>query len=574
MTRIDWAVLCATLFCIVLYGVWKGRAVKSADVYLRGGSDMKWYTIGLSIMATQASAITFLSTPGQAYEDGMGFVQFYFGLPVAMVILSATMLPAYYRQRIATAYEYLEGRFDQKTRQLTAFLFLLQRGLGAGLSIYAPAIILSSVLGWPLHLTNLLIGILVIVYTVSGGTRAVSQTQTYQMIVMLGGMALAFVFILRALPAHVSLGDALHVAGTLGHMKVVDFSVRLDTRYTFWSGMTGGLFVALAYFGTDQSQVQRYLSGSSLTESRLGLLFNGLVKVPMQFLILMVGLMVFVFYQFHQPPVFFHSAELARARTTPQAAALARIEGDYAATFAAKQQHLDRFLSARKSGDSAALTAAQDGLRAVEARGKALREEAKSVLKQARPKVETKDADYVFITFVKDHFPVGLVGLLIAVIFCAAMSATASALNALGSTTVIDFYKRSIRPVASDRHYLRAGQAFTVVWGVLGVGFAAFASLLDNLIQAVNILGSIFYGPTLGVFLVGFFIRRVGGTAVFISLLLGQLLVILTFALTSIGFLWYNVIGCAAVVLLSLVLSLVLPGRASPPGSVSHQERP
>lgn len=559
MSAIDWTVLCGTLIVIVLYGVWKGRAVRSADVYLRGGNDMKWHTIGLSIMATQASAITFLSMPGQAYEDGLGFVQFYFGLPVAMVILCAAVLPIYYRQRIATAYEYLEGRFDQKTRQLTAFLFLLQRGLGAGLSIYAPAIILSSVLGWPLQLTNLLIGMLVILYTVSGGTRAVSQTQTYQMVIMLGGMALAFLFIVRALPAQVSLGDALHVAGSLGRMKVVDFSVRLDTRYTFWSGLTGGLFVALAYFGTDQSQVQRYLSGSSLAESRIGLLFNGLVKVPMQFLILLVGLMVFVFYQFHQPPVFFQTAELARAQNTPQAAELRRIEADYGAAFQQKQQHLERFLAARHTNDPAALAAAQEGMRTAEASGKVLREQAKRVLKQARPGLETKDADYIFITFVRNHFPAGLVGLLIAVIFCAAMSATASALNALGSTTVIDFYKRSIRPVASDAHYLTAAKGFTVLWGALAVLFAGFASLVDNLIQAVNILGSIFYGPTLGVFLVGFFFKRVGGTPVFIALLLGQLAVILTFVLSSIGFLWYNVIGCAAVLGISLLLSLVWP---------------
>lgn len=563
MSPLDWSVLCGTLLLIVLYGVWKGRAVRSAEVYLRGGNDLKWYTIGLSIMATQASAITFLSMPGQAYEDGMGFVQFYFGLPIAMVLLSATMLPVYYRQRIATAYEYLEGRFDQKTRQLTAFLFLLQRGLGAGLSIYAPAIILSSVLGWPLHLTNLLIGALVILYTVSGGTRAVSQTQTWQMIIMLSGMALAFLFILRALPPQVSFGDALHVAGSLGKMKVVDFSLRLDTRYTFWSGITGGLFVALAYFGTDQSQVQRYLSGSSLSESRLGLLFNGLVKVPMQFLILLVGLGVFVFYQFHTPPIFFHSAELAAARETPYAGELRQIESAYAATFAEKQQHIDRLLGARRSSDATALTEAQAGLREVETRSKGLREKAKQILKKARPGLETKDADYVFITFVKSHFPKGLVGLLIAVIFCAAMSATASALNALGSTTVVDFYKRSFRPVADDRHYLRAAQGFTILWGVLAMLFAGFASLLDNLIQAVNILGSIFYGPTLGVFLAGFFLRTVSGTAVFISLLVGQLAVVITFWKTSIGFLWYNVIGCAVVVILSLILSVFFP-RSSP----------
>lgn len=561
MSSIDWLVLLLTLGAIVAYGVWKGRAVVTADAYLRGGSDMKWYTIGLSIMATQASAITFLSTPGQAYEDGMGFVQFYFGLPIAMVILSAFMVPVYYRLRVSTAYEYLETRFDRKTRQLTALLFLLQRGLGAGLSIYAPAIILSSVLGWPLHLTNLLMGILVIAYTVSGGTRAVSQTQTYQLVIMLGGMALAFLFVLRALPAQVSFGDALHIAGSLGKMKVVDFSPRFDTRYTFWSGITGGLFVALSYFGTDQSQVQRYLSGSSLTESRLGLLLNGLVKIPMQFFILLCGLMVFVFYQFHQPPVFFHTAELSRVRDSAHASELRAVESAYATAFASKQRELDRFIAARAAKDSAGELVARQGLLAAEASGKALREKAKQLIQKARPGAETKDADYIFITFVKEHFPVGLVGLLVAVIFCAAMSATASALTALGATTVVDFYKRTLRPAESDAHYLRAAKLFTVFWGVLAMLFAAFASLLDNLIQAVNILGSIFYGPTLGVFVAGFFLKRVRGTAVFVSLILGQLAVISTFALTKIGFLWYNVIGCAAVLLLSLALSL----RPSPP---------
>ena len=567
MRPLDWIILAATLVAIVAYGTWKGRAVRTADVYLRGGNDLPWYTIGLSIMATQASAITFLSMPGQAYEDGMGFVQFYFGLPLAMVILAATIVPVYYRLRVATAYEYLEGRFDRKTRQLTAFLFLLQRGLGAGLSIYAPAIILSSVLGWPLHVTNVIIGLLVIVYTVSGGTRAVSQTQTWQMVVMLSGMALAFLFVLHSLPAEVSFNDALHLAGTLGKMQIVDYSARMDTRYTFWSGMTGGLFVALAYFGTDQSQVQRYLGGSSLAESRLGLLFNGLLKIPMQLGILGVGLMVFVFYQFHQPPLFFHTTELARVEQTAQAPALHALQSQHSQAFADKQQHLQRFLSARHSGDASALDQAKQDLRQAEARSKALRQQTKSVLKQALPGVETKDADYIFITFVKSRLPSGLVGLLIAVIFCAAMSATASALNALGATTVVDVYKRSVRPQASDEHYLRMAKLFTVLWGLLAMGFAAFASLLDNLIQAVNILGSIFYGPTLGVFLVGFFIKRVRGTPVFAALIVGQAAVILTFAFSSIGFLWYNVIGCAVVVGLSLLIDSLLPlHRAPVPG--------
>jgi SSS family transporter len=552
MTAADWAVLVGTLGLIVGYGAWKTRGNKTAESYLRGGHDLKWYTIGLSIMATQASAITFLSTPGQAYEDGMGFVQFYFGLPVAMVILSATIVPLYYRLKVYTAYEYLEGRFDLKTRQLTAFLFLVQRGLGAGLSIYAPAIILSTVLGWPLHLTCVIIGGVVILYTVSGGARAVSHTQTWQMVVMLGGMALALGFIVHRLPARVSLGEAVHLAGALGKMNVVDFSPRFDTRYTFWSGMTGGLFVALAYFGTDQSQVQRYLGGASLTESRLGLLFNGLVKVPMQFGILFVGLMVFVFYQFHQPPLFFNQAELDKARSGPAAAQLASLETSFAGAFGDKQRELDALLDARAAHDRAAEASARERLRAADARAQNLRRDAKALLARATPGVETKDADYVFISFVTRQFPSGLVGLLIAVILCAAMSATASALSALGSTTVVDFYKRSVRPDLDDAGALRAARWFTVGWGLVAVAFAAFASLFDNLIQAVNILGSIFYGPTLGVFLVAFFLPRVRATPVFWSTVVAQALVIAVFATTSIGFLWYNVIGCAAVVVLSL----------------------
>jgi Na+/proline symporter len=561
VSAVDWTVLAGTLALIVAYGLWRARAVRTAEDYLRGGG-LKWYTVGLSIMATQASAVTFLSLPGQAYEDGLGFLQFYFGLPVAMVLLCASIVPVYYRLRITTAYEYLETRFDRKTRQLTAFLFLVGRGLGAGLSIYAPAIILSTVLGWPLQVTNLVIGVLVIGYTVSGGTRAVSQTQVPQMAVMLGGLALAFVFVLRALPGHVGVGDAFAIAGSLDRMQAVDFSLRLDTRYTFWSGMAGGLFVALAYFGTDQSQVQRYLGGESLAATRLGLLLNGLVKIPMQLFVLLVGLMVLVFYQFHQPPVFFHRAELERARRTEQGPALAHAEARFGAAFRDKQAQIDRLLAARRAGDPGAAAAARAGVRAAEAEGRAARAEAKRVIQQARPRAETKDSDYIFIGFVTRHFPVGLVGLLVAVIFIAAMSATAAALSALGSTTVVDFY-RTWRPDRSDAHYLGAGRLFTVGWGVLAMLFAAFAALLDNLIQAVNILGSIFYGPMLGVFLVAFFFRRVRGTAVFVALLVAQALVVLTFALTAIGFLWYNVIGCAAVVGLALLLQAIRPAASS-----------
>ncbi len=562
MRALDWVVLVGTLAAIVAYGAWKSRQVNDAEAWLRGGRDLRWWTIGLSIMATQASAVTFLSTPGQAYEDGMGFVQFYFGLPVAMVILSATIVPIYYRLKVYTAYEYLEGRFDRKTRLLTALLFLVQRGLGAGLSIYAPAIIVSTVLGWPVGWTTLVIGTIVVGITVSGGTKVVSQTQTWQMAVMLGGMALALVLVIRALPAEVSTGQAVRVAGALGKLNLVDFSPRLDTRYTFWSGMTGGLFVALAYFGTDQSQVQRYLSGGTLAESRLGLLMNGLVKIPMQLFILFVGLMVFVFYQFHEPPLFFQRATVERVYATPAGAELRALEVDHARVFAEKRGALERLVAASRRGDADAEARAKTEAQAADGEDRALRGKARAVIARAVPGAETKDADYVFITYVTRHLPTGVVGLLIAVILCAAISSTASALNALGSTTVVDFYKTTVRPAASDRHYLVAAKLFTVVWGAIAMAFAAFAAQLDNLIQAVNILGSVFYGPTLGVFLVGFFLPRVRGTPVFWAAIAAQGAVFAVFALSSIGFLWYNVIGCAIVVVLALALDAAAPRAA------------
>jgi len=565
VSAIDWAVLLGTLALIVGYGVWKTRGAQQMGAFLRGGSDAKWYTIGLSIMATQASAITFLSTPGQGFEDGLGFVQFYFGVPVAMVILSATIVPIYYRTRVLTAYEYLEQRFDLKTRQLTALIFLLQRGLGAGLSIYAPAIILSTVLGWSLTLTNVALGVVVIAYTVSGGTRAVNQTQQLQMAVMLGGMALAFVYILSALPDGISAGDAMSLAGVLGKMKAVDFSPSMETRYTFWSGMTGGTFVALAYFGTDQSQVQRYLSGESLTQSRLGLLFNGLLKIPMQLMILLVGVLVFVFFQFHAPPVFFNAPGLERVRQSSAGPALVVLEQRHVAAFEEKRALVDAWVTARHAGDERKRAWTEQQLRDAEAKSKAVRTETRALVKQVDPKANAKDADYVFLSFVMSRFPHGLVGLLLAVILCAAMSATASALNALGTTSVVDFYKRSVEPGLSDAKGVRVARWFTVFWGVLAVAFAVFASQLDNLIQAVNILGSIFYGPMLGVFLVGFFFRKARGTPVFFATLLAQTAVLATFFASDIGFLWYNVIGCAGVVLFTFVLQSVLPHHETKP---------
>lgn len=562
MSPLDALVLFGTLGAIIGYGIWKTRHTQDAAGYLHGGYADKWHTIGLSVMATQASAITFLSTPGQAYTDGMRFLQFYFGLPLAMVVLSVAFVPRFFGLRVFTAYELLETRFDRKTRQLAAFLFLVQRGLSAGITIYAPAIVLSTVLGWPLQLTSVSIGALVILYTVMGGTRAVSQTQKHQMVVMLGGMVVAFVVVVMRLPPELSLGRAVRVAGVLGKMNVVDFSARVDSRYTFWSGITGGFFLALSYFGTDQSQVQRYLSGRSITESRLGLLFNGLFKIPMQFLILFVGVMVFVFHQTERPPVFFNQPALALVRASPRAAELGALEDAQAGLATQKRDAIRVWSAALDRHDAAAVEVARDAetrLRAAEARYQTVRADVRKLVHEVAPRAETNDTDYIFISFVMSHLPRGLVGLLLAVILCAAMSSTASELTALGGTTVVDFYKRSFRPEATDAQTMWAAKLFTAAWGVLAVVFAAFASLLDNLIQAVNILGSLFYGTILGLFLVALFTKRIRATPVFVAALLSEALVITAWLTTDIGFLWFNVIGCALVVGLSAALDRVLP---------------
>jgi len=557
VSPLDWVVLLGTLAAIVGYGVWRARGNQDMARYLRGGNQDRWHTIGLSVMATQASAITFLSTPGQAYQDGRRFIQFYVGLPLAMIVVSMVFVPRYLQLHVYTAYEFLEGRFDRKTRQLAAFLFLLQRGLSAGITIYAPAIILSSVLGWPFRLTCLCIGIVVIVYTVVGGARAVSQTQKQQMLVMLGGMVVAFVVIVTRLPPEVSFSNALHIAGTLGKLDAVDISVDPSARYTLWSGLLGGFFLAMAYFGTDQSQVQRHLGARSITESRLGLLLNGLVKIPMQSLILFVGVMVFVFYQFNAPPIFFNQSELARAKQTPWAGKLDALERAHTTAFERKRTELWQLNQALERHDAASIAASQQRVRAAAFASTALQAEARQTIAQALPDANTKDADYIFLAFVMRNLPRGVVGLLLVVIFCAAMSAVAGELSALASTTVVDFYRRSWRPNASDAHYVRAARLFTVGWGVLAVLFATFASLLDNLIQAVNILGSLFYGTILGIFLVAFSARKVGGTAVFIAAIAAEVVVVSVFVGTNVSFLWYNVIGCVGVVLFSAALQRI-----------------
>jgi SSS family transporter len=568
MNELDWIVLLGTLLFIVSYGVWKSRGSKNIESYLLGDKSMKWWTMGLSVMATQASAITFLSTPGQAYEDGMRFIQFYFGLPIAMVILSITVIPIYYKLKVYTAYEYLENRFDLKTRTLAAFLFLVQRGLAMGITIYAPSIILSKILGWELTYTNLLIGILVIIYTVSGGTKAVSQTQKQQMIVMMSGMILAGFIVISYFP--VPLDTALQIAGKMNRLNVVDFSFDLSDRYNFWSGITGGLFLALSYFGTDQSQVSRYLSGKSIRESRLSLLFNGLFKIPMQFIILFIGVMVFVFYQFYQPPLFFNEAGREAVMNTSAADEMVRLEAVHAEVFSEKQALISQISEAEEGMQEKLVEELTPELIRLQAKAENVRNDLTVLIQATDPNLETEDSDYVFITWVINYLPNGLIGLLLAVIFSAAMSSTSSEMNALASTTTIDLYRRSIRKKASDQHYLNASKLFTLLWGLLAIFFAIFASLLDNLIEAVNILGSLFYGTILGIFLVAFYIRYIKGSPVFYAALLAEFIVISLFFLNragvlAIGYLWFNVIGCLLVIFFAHILQAIWPDSSANP---------
>lgn len=554
MSTLDWIVLFLTLFSIAAFGIYKTRGKKNLDSYLRGKNSMNWWTIGLSIMATQASAITFLSTPGQAYEDGMRFIQFYFGLPIAMVIISATFIPIYYKLKVYTAYEYLENRFDLKTRTLTALLFIIQRGLGAGITIYAPAIILSTLLGWNLTLTNIFIGMLVILYTVSGGTEAVSITQKQQMAVMMGGMILAGIIVIQLLP--ISFSEALHVAGKMEKLNVVSLEFDLADRYNVWSGMTAAVFLFLSYFGSDQSQVQRYLSGQTLTQSRMGLIMNGFLKIPMQFVILFIGVMVFVFYQYIQPPVFFNKVQTEKIKSSEYAGEFEALESQYQASFQEGRVAYQEMLAAIESDQEEKADEIQGRIQEIKKEQSQIRDEVKSIIVKNDPEAETRDTDYVFMRFVMDYLPPGIVGLLFAVIFSAAMSSSSSELNALGSTTTIDLYKRSVKKEASDLHYLRSSKAFTAFWGLGAILFATYASLFENLIQAVNLLGSLFYGTILGVFIVGFFLKWIRGNAVFIGALLSQALILIVHFKNGvgmlgihwdIGFLWYNAIGCLAV---------------------------
>lgn len=551
MALIDWVVLLGTLIFIVVYGVIKTRKNQSVEDYLKGGS-MKWYTIGLSIMATQASAITFLSTPGQAYQDGMGFLQFYFGQPIALVIVAAFFLPIFYRLKVYTAYEYLEQRFNASTRVFTAILFLLSRGLAAGITIYAPAIILSTVLGWDLRVTNVVVGLLVIVYTVSGGTKAVSMTQKWQMAIILIGMTVAFGFTIHLLPDEVGVLDGVNLAGNLGKLDIVDTSLNFESRYNIWAAFTGGVFLALSYFGTDQSQVGRYLGGKSITESKLGLMFNALLKVPMQAFILFVGVMVFVFYQFNPSPTFFNQSGWQTALKKDDSGRLIALNTEM------EQLQADK-IALNTQFATTGNTQYAEQAKALYAQEQVLRKQVKEVITEVDEKIATKDTDYVFLRFVLDHLPAGLIGLILAVILSAAMSSTAGELNALSSTTMVDIVKKYEWFEITEGNELMYSKILTAIWGVLAICIALVAGLFDNLIELVNYLGSLFYGTILGVFVAGFFIKFIKGRAVFIGALIAQAVVFFLFAgnifswWPEIGYLWFNVVGCLIVVLVGII---------------------
>ncbi len=559
MSFIDLFVLFSTLIFIVLYGSYKTRGNRNIEGYFLGNNSMKWGTIGLSVMATQASAITFISTPGQGYTDGMSFVQNYFGLPLALIIISAVFIPIYFRLKVFTAYEYLEKRFDLKTRLLGAFLFLIQRGLAAGITIYAPAIIISSILHWNLNFTVLLTGVLVVIYTVAGGTRAVSLTQKFQMGIIFIGMITAFFLIISYFPKDVSFLDALHIAGKMHKLQAVDFSTNISKRYTFWSGMTGGLFLAMSYFGTDQSQVGRYLTGANVKESRMGLMFNAVLKVPMQFFILFSGVMVFVFYQFIHHPVYFKLAAVNNFLLKEHPAAYDSLSKAYRENFKLKRKEILDMIGYMKTNNNDQVNFSVDKVQALEMQSQSIRNDVKQMISTSDPGYDTNDADYVFLTFIMTYLPKGVIGLLIAVIFAAAMSSSSSELNALASTTTVDFYKRIVSGNNSEKHYVIVSKVLTAFWGIIAISFALFANQSENLIQAVNIIGSLFYGTILGIFICAFFIRSLRGSAVFTAAIIGEITVIILHFLTvykvlNIGYLWYNAIGLLLTILIAIII--------------------
>ena len=541
----DWAILIFTILFIVIYGAYKTRDNKNIQSFLKGNNSSNWFTIGISVMATQASAITFLSTPGQAYYDGMGFLQFYLGLPLAMIIICMFFVPLYHKLKVYTAYEFLENRFDKKTRTLGAILFLIQRGLAAGITIFAPSIILSTVLDIDIKILNFLVGFLVIIYTMTGGTKAVNITQKQQMFIIFFGLFFVFFILIDKYPEELTVSKFLDYSRSSEKFKILDFSIDPNNRYTFWSGITGGLFLALSYFGTDQSQVQRYISGKSIKEIRLGLIFNGIFKIPMQFFILLLGVMVFVFFEFNKSPVNYN----------PQV--ISYMEKNYSSEYDELTKEYDKITKDKHNMQDKFLSNTIDfpvELNEIQIKEKEIRTKVKEIVSNEVNTIEENDKDYVFLHFILNYLPRGLIGLLIAVIICAAMSSTASELNALAATTTIDLYKRNHVNKKSDKHYLNATKLFTVLWGIIAIIFASFGTLFENLIQLVNIIGSIFYGTILGIFLVAFFFKKIKSNSVFYSACISQAVIFTIFFTTDISYLWLNFIGASLTVLLSNLL--------------------
>lgn len=561
MRPLDWILLSSFLAFVAAYGIWKTRGKKDIQDFFLANKSTPWYAITVSIMATQASAITFLSTPGQAYVDGMRFVQFYFGLPIAMVILSITAVPIYHKLKVYTAYEFLEQRFDLKNRALGSILFLIQRGLAAGFTILAPALIISVILGWDFRLTIFMTGGLVIIYTAAGGTEAVTKTHLLQMTIVTAGMGAALFMVFHRLPPDISFSSAVHVAGKLGKLNVINFVFSWKDRYNFWSGLIGGGFLALSYFGTDQSQVQRYLSGRSIAQSRLGLLANGVLKVPMQFIILFIGAMVFVFYQFVTPPLFFNPVESANIRDSSYGQAYSKLETGFNRLNEEKQDQIRKMLAAIEARNDADVDSAVQKIRRVRESEAGVRQEAIQLIKKRNPLAETNDTNYIFLSFVTHFLPAGLVGLILAAILSASMSSSSAELNALASVTVIDIYKRLCKRNASDPHYLLVSKLATVFWGLYAISFAQFANHLGSLIEAVNIMGSLFYGTILGIFLIAFYFKNVRGHATFVAAIIAELSVLACYFFTEIPYLWFNVIGCVILISLANILNPLLKGK-------------
>ena len=547
MKTIDWIVLIFSIGLIVLYGIWKNRKNKNLEDYFKGNNKSRWWTIGISVMATQASAITFLSTPGQAYNDGMGFIQFYFGLPFAIIIISMFFLPIYHKLNVFTAYEFLEKRFNKKTRNLASLLFLIQRGLAAGITIYAPAIIMSLILKWPLYLLIIIIGSIVTFYTLIGGTKAVNVTQKQQMFVIFVGLFITIFYIFKGIPKEFSLNEVLEIAGANGKLDILNFDFDFKSRYTFWSGITGGLFLALSYFGTDQSQVQRYISGKSLKESQKGLFFNAILKVPMQFFILFIGVSVFIFYQFNISPINFNTAAIEKVRDSKFNAELEILEQKH------KEIQEEKFFLMKTFSKSKDI----EKIKKLQESESLIRSNAKRLISKVSPSLEVNDKDYVFINFIVNNLPSGIIGLLISVILCAAMSSTASELNALAASSYLDIYKNNFK-LKSNYSDLQVSKFMTFIWGLIAIIFALTATLAENLIQLVNIIGSIFYGTILGIFLVGFFFKKIQAKSIFNSALTTQLIIFIIFYLDIVGYLWLNFIGSFLTVLLAYILQKVL----------------